>query len=169
MEHHIRLAQSLPPRLLSFFKRYPPPQLSSSLSSNATPQDPTTAASSVPEPRNPFLPYRHPATNAWHSPPISLRRQSELMKLANQHDVLPLMPYSPKSPEIREQKRIENGLRVQGTGMGKRVKGKLWERTLKGRLEGRRKAMEAMPEMVRQWKERGHGRGWKKWPSGKKA
>lgn len=185
MEHHIRLAQSLPPRLLNFFKRYPPPQLSGlsssasqlesfsgalsegtlSQSSDVVASAPSTTPSSIF--RNPFLAYRHPITQAFHGPPISLRRQSELIKLATQHNVLPLMPYSPKSPEVREQKRLENGLRVQGTGMGKRVKGKLWERTLKGRLENRRKALEGMPEMVRLWKERGHGRGWKKWPSGK--
>lgn len=74
------------------------------------------------------------------------------------------MPLSAKHPEVRELKRIENGLRVQGTGIGKRVKGKLWERTLKGRLDERRKAMEGMPEMIRLWKQRGHGRGWKKFP-----
>ena len=74
------------------------------------------------------------------------------------------MPISPKHPEVKEQKRIEHGLRVQGTGEGKRVKGKYWERTLRQRLEGRRKAMEGMPEMIRAWKQRGQGRGWKKWP-----
>lgn len=78
--------------------------------------------------------------------------------------MLSLMPWSSKIPEEKEQKRREHGLRVQGTGEGKKVKGKMWERTLKGRLDQRQKAMEGMGEMIRQWKERGHGRGWKKWP-----
>jgi large subunit ribosomal protein L25 len=67
-------------------------------------------------------------------------------------------------PSEIERKRIENGLRVKGTGAGQKVKGKLWERTMKGRLDKREKAMEGMDEMIKQWKERGHGRGWKKWP-----
>lgn len=194
MEHHIRLAQQLPPRLLNFFKKFPPPATTSAttttqrtlptieIASNTSSTYPnigaTTEAISV-DPtagevahddvralvaRNPFLPVRNPQTGNWRGPAYSLRRQADLFKLAVQHDVLSLMPLSPKHPEVREQKRIENGLRVQGTGVGKKVKGKLWERTLRGRLEERRRAMEGMPEMVRQWKERGHGRGWKKWP-----
>ncbi|KAF2159069.1 hypothetical protein M409DRAFT_71308 [Zasmidium cellare ATCC 36951] len=114
--------------------------------------------------RNPFLPFKNPQTGNWHGPQISLRRQADLFKLAVEHNVLSLMPLGPKHPEVKEQKRIENGLRVQGTGIGKKVKGKHWERALRGKLEGRRQAMEGMPEMIRQWKERGHGRGWKKWP-----
>jgi len=55
-------------------------------------------------------------------------------------------------------------LRVKGTGVGQKVKGKLWERTLKGRLDDRRKAMEGMAELIKNWKQRGHGRGLKKWP-----
>ncbi|GAB7359220.1 hypothetical protein MBLNU230_g5879t1 [Neophaeotheca triangularis] len=196
METHIRLAQSLPPRLLNFFKRYPPPQLAArtsastttasqpppeiAIASNTSSSDPnapqtttatapsTTATSALPsnptKKHNPFLPFRNPTTGNWHSAPISLRRQAELFKLAQLHHVLPLMPESPKHPETKEQKRVQNGLRVQGTGLGRKVKGKMWERTLKGRLEARKTAMEGMPEMIRLWKERGHGRGWKKWP-----
>ena len=189
MAHHVRLAQSLPPRLLHFFKRYPPPALSAASSTstpsqtiqiaeNTSSSDPNAPTSSIEVDsdildtygsndglkRNPFLPFRNPRTGNWHPPHYSLRRQADLFKLASSNGVLPLMPVSPKHPEIKEQKRIENGLRVQGTGIGKKVKGKMWERTLKGRLEERRKAMEGMPELIRQWEERGHGRGWKKWP-----
>jgi hypothetical protein len=32
------------------------------------------------------------------------------------------------------------------------------------RLEKRRQAMLEMPKMIADWKQRGHGRGWKKWP-----
>ncbi|KAL1588190.1 hypothetical protein WHR41_03039 [Cladosporium halotolerans] len=181
-QQHIRLAQDLHPRLLRFFTRFPPAALTGAtatpepvqIAETTSPSDPnatatTTTAQSPPEHtyprnRNPFLAFKNPRTGNWHAPHYSLRRQAELFKLAKAHDVLPLMPLSPKHPEVKEQKRIENGLRVQGTGIGKKVKGKLWERTLKGRLEDRRKAMEGMPEMIRQWKERGHGRGWKKWP-----
>jgi len=186
MEQHIRLARNLPPNLLHFFKRFPPPAVAGATSTTSTPEtihvaentssdDPNATSTthtapaespsaSWPNHKNPFLPFKNPKTGHWHPPHYSLRRQADLFKLASAYNVLPLMPASNKHPEIREQKRIENGLRVQGTGIGKKVKGKMWERTLKGRLEERRKAMEGMPEMIRQWKERGHGRGWKKWP-----
>ncbi|KAK3078582.1 hypothetical protein LTS18_007144 [Coniosporium uncinatum] len=116
-------------------------------------------------PINPFAPHRNPATGHWSGPRYGLRQQADLVKLAQQHGVLSLLPPSIKSPEFKERRREELGnLRVKGTGVGQRVKGKSWERTLKGRLEKRRKAMEDMPRMVSEWKSRGHGRGWKKWP-----
>ncbi|KAK5132463.1 hypothetical protein LTR08_009074 [Meristemomyces frigidus] len=189
-QQHMHLAQSLPPRLMNFFKRFPPPQVVSAaaatsqapasieIASNTSSSDPN-APTTIELPtdslisdtsswkKNPFLPFRNPSTGAWHPPHYSLRRQADLFKLAALHHTLPLMPPSPKHPEIKQQKRIEHGLRVKGTGTGQRVKGKHWERTLKTRLETRRKAMEAMPDMINLWKERGHGMGWKKFPRGK--
>ena len=55
------------------------------------------------------------------------------MKLARQHGVEGLLPHSIKGTEYRLQRRMENGLRVKGTGVGQRVKGKESERTMKGR------------------------------------
>lgn len=206
---HIRLAQSLHPRLLRFFTRFPPPQLQTSIfqtsqplpieaeptievAANTSSSDPnatttTTLPTSPPtstptlQPNftqtrgtvktNPFLPFLNPTTNRWHSPHYSLRRQSELYKLAQTHNVLSLMPLGPKHPAIKDEKRIANALatheKLRGGKLpisGKRAKGKVWERTLRGRMEERRKAMEGMPEMIRGWKQRGHGRGWRKWP-----
>lgn len=63
------------------------------------------------------------------------------------------MPWTSKKSDVRREKREQFGLRVKGTGVGQKVKGKAWERTMKGRLEERRKAMIGMPEMIRQWKE----------------
>lgn len=200
MEQNIRLAQSLHPRLLAFFKRFPPPQLyatspttapsepsSISIAPTTSPADPNQSENSelpatTPQPEwpsnlssakkhNPFLPFRNPRTGHWHPPHYSLRRQSELYRLASSHNVLSLMPPSPKHPEFKEEKRLERALQAHqrmSEGLlpisGKKAKGKLWERTLRGRMEERRKAMEGMPEMVRLWKQRGHGRGWRKWP-----
>ena len=187
----LQLARSLPSPLLTLFKKYPPLALrpssekllaqaqvssvaavTSSTDANAnTPTQviestsaPGPAPSSTLQPSNPFLPFKHPVTQRWQPPAYSLRRQADLVKLAQKHNVLSLLPWTPKLPSEVEKRRAEHGLRVKGTGVGQKVKGKMWERTLKGRLEDRRKAMEAMPEMIRAWKERGHGRGWKKWP-----
>ncbi|PMD40089.1 hypothetical protein L207DRAFT_428339 [Hyaloscypha variabilis F] len=145
---YIKLAGSLPPRLTRFFARYPP----QALLSQSTPPTSSTPAQ------------KHPVTGKWHDPVFSLRRQAELVKLARQHGVEELLPYTVKGTEERLRRRAENGLRVKGTGVGQRVKGKESERTLKGRLEKRRQAMLEMPQMIQTWKERGHGRGWKKWP-----
>ncbi|KAK5109727.1 hypothetical protein LTR62_006567 [Meristemomyces frigidus] len=165
---HIALAQALPPRLLHFFKRFPPPQLSASASTTTTTSEPPTTTANPPRWKtNPFLPSKNPSTGHWHSPHYSLRRQADLFRLATEHNVLSLMPASPKHPETKAQKRIEHGLRVKGTGEGQRVKGKLWERTLQSRLEMRRQAMESMPDMIQLWRERGHGMGWKRFPRGK--
>jgi len=64
-----------------------------------------------------------------------------------------LLPFTVKGTQERLRKREENGLRVKGTGVGQKVKGKEWERTLKGRLERRRQAMLEMPKMIQTWKE----------------
>lgn len=55
------------------------------------------------------------------------------MKIARQHGVEELLPFTLKGTEERLRRRAENGLRVKGTGVGQRVKGKESERTLKGR------------------------------------
>ncbi|PNS17848.1 4-coumarate--CoA ligase-like 7 [Sphaceloma murrayae] len=112
---------------------------------------------------NPFLAWQNPVTSAWRPPQYSLRQQNELYKMAKQNNVLSLLPESPRHPEMQKQ-RDEQGLRVKGTGQGQRVKGREWERQLRGRQEKRKRAMEGMAELIKEWKQRGHGRGWKKWP-----
>lgn len=163
---HRSLGRGLPPRLLRFFNRYPNralyPETSAALTAapNISPSDPNaTSEDTIAKPPrnpnniNPFQPYRHPETGKWHNPVFSLRRQAELVKLAQQHGVEELLPYTKKSTQERLRRREEQGLRVKGTGVGQKVKGKVWERTLKGRLEKRRQAMLEMPKMIVQWKE----------------
>ncbi|CAA9964639.1 hypothetical protein PTMSG1_07998 [Pyrenophora teres f. maculata] len=187
----VQVAKSLPPRLLHFFQKYPPPSLFPSLASQLA--SPTagattdTTATSPPTPTpstapsnsnippeahdlpypNPFLPHKNFATGRWQSPAFGLRKQADLVKLASQHGVVDLLPWTIKKPGEKERRRIERGLQVKGTGEGQKVKGKLWERTLKGRLEMRRQAMLNMPALIQEWKQKGHGRGWKAWPSGR--
>jgi large subunit ribosomal protein L25 len=55
------------------------------------------------------------------------------VKLARQHGVEELLPFTVKGTAERVRRRVENGLRVKGTGIGQRVKGKESERTLKAR------------------------------------
>lgn len=169
-QEYVKLAQSLPPRLLRFFARYPPPtssftnraptsSMSTSLSTSSS--DPNASREentisdfppSLPYP-NPFQSQKHPATGKWHNPVFSLRRQADLVKMARANGIEELLPYTTKGTEERIQRRVKHGLRVKGTGVGQKVKGKLWERTMKGRLEKRRQAMLEMPKLVQEWKQ----------------
>jgi len=169
-QEYVKLAQSLPPRLLRFFARYPPASFTagapvssistsvntSSFNPNATPSEDTISDSPPPLPYpNPFQSHKHAATGKWHDPVFSLRRQADLVKMARANGVEELLPYTVKGTEEKIIRRQEHGLRVKGTGVGQKVKGKLWERTMKGRLEKRRQAMLGMPEMVQKWKQVG--------------
>lgn len=177
------LTETLPIRLRNFFARYPPqfysayaipkpspptdvaiPQpapspytpsrTSQSPRPNSTPYSPSEALlRSHPAYPNPFLPYKNPETGLWRGAAISLRRQNELVKLAMKHGVEALLPPGRKSTEYKDMKLVEKGLRVRGTGVGQKVKGHKWERTMKTRLDERKKAMLAMPEMIRLWKQ----------------
>ncbi|KAF2405423.1 hypothetical protein EJ06DRAFT_502624 [Trichodelitschia bisporula] len=168
-QKYIQLAKKLPKQLLSFFKQFPPNTPRPTTAASNAPESPHAnnpflAASPLTNPTyNPFLPWRNPVTGKWRPPMVSLRRQAELCKLARGHGVEELLPFSKKQSFVRDAVK-EEGLKVRGTGVGQRVKGKAWERTLKGRLEKRRQAMLGMEKMVEQWEQRGHGRGWKKWP-----
>ena len=76
-----------------------------------------------------------------------------LCKTAAKHGVAELLPWSMKLPSVKLARREERGLRVKGTGEGEKVKGHKWERTMKGKVKGRKEAMVGMPVMVREWKE----------------
>lgn len=75
------------------------------------------------------------------------------MKLAKEYGVEQLLPPGRKSTTFRDIMVYEKGLRIKGTGIGEKVKGHKWERTLNVRLEERRQAMLNMPEMIRAWKQ----------------
>ena len=176
------LFENLPQRLVNFFARYPPQAHSAAVRRPApangegyvptkveSPYTPDRDVKGAPgekkhgwtpsrallvtsdELRNPFLP--HKRFGKWEAPKYGLRQQADLMKLAIKYNVGALLPPSRKSPEFKETRRAERGLQVKGTGVGHKVKGHKWERTMESRLEDRRKAMEGMPEMVRMWKQ----------------
>ncbi|KAL9606541.1 MAG: hypothetical protein Q9179_000266 [Wetmoreana sp. 5 TL-2023] len=175
---YVKLAQTLPPKLLKFFARYPPivkpvaiqqevatASNTSSSNPNVNPAESAFQTCLAPtDSPNPFKPHKHLETGRWHDPVYSLRRQADLMKLAKANGVEDLLPYTLKGSQEGTKRREEHGLRVKGTGVGQKVKGKNWERTMKSRLEQRKQAMLGMPAMVQQWKQLGHGRGWKKFP-----
>ncbi|MCJ1467664.1 hypothetical protein MMC07_006289 [Pseudocyphellaria aurata] len=178
-EGYIKLAQSLPPQLLRFFTRYKPrvvdypkiatPTFSSSTSAGAPSQIAQKTTTSYPrlEPSrlpSPFVSFKDPRTGQRRHPIYSLRQQADLVKLAKANGVEELLPYTIKGTDARTERRVKHGLRVKGTGVGQKVKGKSWERMMRSKLEKTKQAMEGMPKLIQEWKEKGHGRGWKKFP-----
>ncbi|KAI0012094.1 hypothetical protein F4779DRAFT_569355 [Xylariaceae sp. FL0662B] len=151
----VELAKQLHPRLQRFFAKYPPTQILPSSTRENTIKDGATP--------NPFLPHKHPVTGKWQDPEYSLRRQAELVKLAREHGVEELLPFTSKGTEERIRKRVEHGLQVRGTGVGKSVKGHLHERMLAPKMEKRREAMLGMPRLVREWRKTGKSK-WTKYP-----
>ena len=114
--------------------------------------------------KNPFMPWRNPETGRWHAPRYGLRKQANFVKAAKQCGVEALLPPSRKSTEFKQERALLRGLRVKGTGEGQRVKGHKWERQIDQTVAKRVQAMKEMPDLVREWKSKGHGRGWKKYP-----
>ncbi|KAK4940444.1 54S ribosomal protein L25, mitochondrial [Elasticomyces elasticus] len=125
---------------------------------------PAPSSSQTRFPPNPFLPRKNFETGRWAGARIGLRRQAELVKMAKKLKIEELLPPGRKSTEFKQARLLDRGLRVKGTGEGQKVKGHKWERHIGANLEKRRTAMENMPELVQEWKRRGHGRGWKKYP-----
>lgn len=136
-----------------------------------TPQPPSPSISKpAPTPKfrpNPFQPISHPKNHYWRAPRIGLRVQADLFKLARKSGVEHLLPASRKSSSFKEARILQKGLRIKGTGVGQEVKGHKEEREHPAKMERRRKALEEMPALVREWKRRGHGKGWKDWPKAK--
>lgn len=191
------LLQTLPPRLLNFFAKYPPQNYSAVAvptaeppaqsttedgkaipTATATPsvddlpspylqdkeskpaKDYPTAFSasraflrSNPDYPNPFLPRKF--GKKWAGPQYGLRKQADLVKLAIRYNVEPLLPPGKKSTEYKELRLAESGLRIKGTGIGQKVKGHKWERTMETRLEERKKAVQEMPQLINLWKQVG--------------
>lgn len=119
--YYISLARTLPPQLQRLFARWPHPHVSGPSAA------PTRHQAKAP---NPFVPWRHPETGRKHDPVYSMRRQALVVKMATQHGVDELLPWTKKLPAVRLARRIEFGLRVAGTGVGEKVKGRKFEREL---------------------------------------
>lgn len=173
VSQYVNLAKTLPPKLQRFFARYPPTQILNRL------PDGEYARTGYQEERwNPFKPMKFLPTGRVHNPVYSLRRQADLVKLARENGVEELLPFTPKKTEEQLKHRVKYGLRVKGTGVDQKVKGKIHERQLATkyvleawllllraaitgrtwanqcytRMEKRREAMLKMPALIREWK-----------------
>lgn len=91
----------LPDKLRTFFKKFPP---------NVKYSDRPTLVNSPDA--NPFLPNKHPVTGRYHNPKYSLRRMSDLYKLAHQYGLQNLLPPNKKLffEEKYDQKKLMKGV-----------------------------------------------------------
>lgn len=125
VSQYVTLAKTLPPKLQRFFARYPPTQIL-----NPLPDGEYAKTGYQEERRNPFQAKKFHPTGKVHNPVYSLRRQADLVKLARDNGVEELLPFTPKKTEEQLKHRVKYGLRVKGTGVDQKVKGKIHERQL---------------------------------------
>ncbi|GMG30094.1 unnamed protein product [Ambrosiozyma monospora] len=114
--------KKLPTKLQNFFTRYPP----APFKQYATKPTLTTA-----EDANPFLPNIHPVTNKLQEPIYSLRRQSDLFKLAYKFGIADLMPSLRNNKKFFQEKYDSKPV-LRGV---LRPKGHKWERTYAARKQ----------------------------------
>ena len=168
----IKLGKTLPSRLITFFRKHPTatllgldnrilakptdatlntPAISRETSDDSS-ENSKGAPQKVPEFHNPFMPMKNHVTGRWRGARYGLRIQANLVKLAAANGVEDFLPYTKKKTGERQRRREEHGLRIKGTGVGQTVKGRKWERTMRKRLDRRRRAMLKMPSMIYHWK-----------------
>ncbi|QLG71950.1 hypothetical protein HG535_0C03020 [Zygotorulaspora mrakii] len=90
----------LPTQLKNFFKKYPPSIMFS-----------TKPTSTHAIEANPFMPNKHPITKRYHEPKYSLRRMSDLYKVASLYGVQDFLP--PMKKKFYEEK-YENKKMMKG-------------------------------------------------------
>lgn len=125
----------LPTKLQSFFTRFPPAPLRSYADKSTS----TTA-----EDANPFLPNRHPVTGKIHEPLYSMRRQSDLFKLAYKFGIQDLMPTLGNGKKFFQEKQKESPV-LKGVLY---PKGHKWERTYAARKQKITDALETVDDLL---------------------
>jgi len=123
----------LPEKLHNFFIKFPPRPFAQYSSKPSTIDDATM---------NPFLPNKNPDTGKWHGAKYSLRRSSDLYKMARKFGIQDLLPPLPKK-FYEEKYNDKNWMR----GVLRQKKQK-WERELPDKLLAREKAIENMDETI---------------------
>lgn len=110
----------LPVKLQNFFTKFPPAPI------RKYADQPTLTNA---EDANPFLPNKHPITGRIHEPLYSLRRQSDLYKLAYKFGIADLMPKLANDKKFYEDKQASSPI-LKGVLY---PKGHKWERTYEAR------------------------------------
>ncbi|EAZ62960.1 mitochondrial ribosomal protein MRPL25 [Scheffersomyces stipitis CBS 6054] len=123
----------LPQKLHNFFIKFPPRPFAEYSEKPSTIVDPKF---------NPFLPNKNPETGKWHGAKYSLRRSSDLFKMARKFGIQDLLPPMPK--KFYEEK-YNNKNWMRGVLTQKKQK---WERELPEKLEAREDAIAKMDDII---------------------
>lgn len=124
----------LPQKLHNFFLKYPPRPFAEYSSKASTIQDPKM---------NPFLANKNAETGRWQGSKYSLRRSSDLFKMAYKFGIQDLLPPLPQKKFYEDKYNSKNWMR----GVLKQKKQK-WERELPAKLEARKEALSKMDETI---------------------
>lgn len=125
----------LPTKLQTFFTRFPPAPLKTYA------EKPTLTTA---EDANPFLPNKHPITGRIHEPLYSMRRQSDLFKLAYKFGIQDLMPTLGNGKKFFSEKQKESPI-LKGVLY---PKGHKWERTYAARKQKIADALETVDDLL---------------------
>ncbi|TID30689.1 hypothetical protein CANINC_000605 [Pichia inconspicua] len=125
----------LPVKLQNFFTKFPP----APLKEYAAEPTLTTAPNA-----NPFLPNRHPVTGRTHEPLYSMRRQSDLFKLAYKFGIVDLMPPLANGKKFFAEKQAASPI-LKGVLY---PKGHKWERTFTERKQKIQDALEQVDDIL---------------------
>lgn len=127
--------KKLPTKLQNFFTKFPPAPLKQYADKPTLTNSPDA---------NPFLPNIHPITNKVHEPLYSLRRQSDLYKLAYKFGIVEFMPSLANGKKFFSEKQASSPI-LKGVLA---PKGHKWERTYADRKKTIADALEAADDIL---------------------
>ncbi|CAI4907151.1 BAD_collapsed_G0021090.mRNA.1.CDS.1 [Saccharomyces cerevisiae] len=125
---------SLPLKLKSFFQRYPP-------SIKYSPVSTSTKAINA----NPFLPNKHPVTQRFHDPKYSLRRMSDVYKLALRYGVEEFLPPIENTKKLFFEEKYNKKTLMKGVLL---PKGHKHELKLNEKLKKREEALKKVDDLI---------------------
>ncbi|ODV66390.1 hypothetical protein HYPBUDRAFT_153258 [Hyphopichia burtonii NRRL Y-1933] len=124
----------LPQRLHNFFIKYPPRPFAQYAEKPTNIQDPNM---------NPFLPNKNLDSGRWQEAKYSLRRASDLFKMAYKFGIQDLLPPLPQKRFFED--KYENKKWMKGV---LKQKQQVWERKLPEKLQARKEALENMDQTI---------------------
>ncbi|CAI4063400.1 hypothetical protein SUVZ_07G3110 [Saccharomyces uvarum] len=124
----------LPLKLKSFLQRYPPSIKYSSVSTSTKAVD-----------ANPFLPNKHPVTQRLHDPKYSLRRMSDVYKLALRYGVQDFLPPIDNTKKLFFEDKYDKKTLMKGVLL---PKGHKHELKLNEKLKKREEALKNVDNLI---------------------
>ncbi|CCH43457.1 54S ribosomal protein L25, mitochondrial [Wickerhamomyces ciferrii] len=130
---------TLPGKLKRFFERYPPRPFKEYASKSTLTNAPDA---------NPFIANKHPVTQRYHTSKYSMRRQSDLWKLAYRFGIQDYLPPLQNGKKFYQEKYDSRPI-MKGV---LRPKGHKYERTAAERIAAREEAISKIDDVIAQHK-----------------